>query len=90
LTTPSRIFFLYASKEEEREQWIKCIKAALGFQTVIPKMAEEVAPTNDEGPPAIDPGDEKYFSSVPYSSGFLNVRTYHLLPSFLPSPLQVS
>lgn len=78
LNTTARIFFLYASKEEEREQWIKNIKSALGLQTVVPKMPEE---GTDEA--AIDPADEKYYSTIPYNKadGFLLVPEHEFIGS---------
>jgi len=78
LVTTERIFFLYSSKEDERESWIKAIKGALGKQTVVPS-AEEIEDTKLKGPPP-DPADDKFLSPIPYNKGdgFLLVSKYQL------------
>lgn len=67
LVTTERIFFLYSSKEDEREAWIKAIKGALGKQTVVPS-AQEIEDATLKGPPP-DPADDKFLSPIPYNKG---------------------
>eukprot|EP01102_Stenamoeba_stenopodia_P010764 TRINITY_DN3269_c0_g5_i1.p1 TRINITY_DN3269_c0_g5~~TRINITY_DN3269_c0_g5_i1.p1 ORF type:complete len:786 (+),score=129.32 TRINITY_DN3269_c0_g5_i1:186-2543(+) len=81
LVTTERIFFLYSSKEEDREAWIKAIKGALGKQTVVPS-SQELEDATHKGPPA-DPADDKFLSPIPYNKGdgFLLVPEHEFIGS---------